>query len=157
MHSATSSCPAGEVPFLNLKLMNRVTDSLVAVNLDVCKALKENYLLNALFGSEDMLVWDKLCELVGDEIKKFRHRSGSRMMWTTHQMKVLSSWMEVLLRIFASKLRRKEGDCFAMLVFLPAPAPAPAPVLMPTLLLSLRVIFFPLQPAVKMSTRMGLF
>ena len=39
----------------------------------MCKALKENFLMNALDGSEDMLVRDKLFELVGEEVTTFRH------------------------------------------------------------------------------------
>ena len=40
--------------------------------VDPISALKQNFLLNALDGSEDWMVRDSLFELVGEEIKEFR-------------------------------------------------------------------------------------
>ena len=42
------------------------------VDLDVTTALKHNFILNAMDGSEDYLVSDGLTDLVGEEIQKFR-------------------------------------------------------------------------------------
>ena len=54
-------------------MMQMLSESWELLNtVDPVMALKNNFILNDLDGSEDHLVSDKLMELVGDEIKKFR-------------------------------------------------------------------------------------
>lgn len=53
-------------------MMRMLVDSWDSLNVNVAMALKENFILNALDGSEDVFVSDKLFQLVGEEIVAFR-------------------------------------------------------------------------------------
>ena len=53
-------------------MMDMLLASWESVKLDPVLALKNNFLLNAMDGSEDYLVTDKLMDLVGEEIIAFR-------------------------------------------------------------------------------------
>ncbi|XP_078676582.1 uncharacterized protein LOC144913644 [Branchiostoma floridae x Branchiostoma belcheri] len=53
-------------------MMKMLVDSWDSLDVDVDKALKQNFILNALDGSEDLYVRDKLFELVGEEVTAFR-------------------------------------------------------------------------------------
>ena len=54
------------------EMMRMLYDSWNEIDICATKALKHNFLLNKLDGSEDYLVTDKLMSLVGDEVKAFR-------------------------------------------------------------------------------------
>ena len=54
------------------EMMHMLSESWKTVNICPVKALKNNFVLNALDGSEDYLVTDSLMQLVGEEIKSFR-------------------------------------------------------------------------------------
>ena len=53
-------------------MMRMLVESWDSLDLNINMALKENFITNALDGSEDILVRDKLFQLVGDEIVAFR-------------------------------------------------------------------------------------
>ena len=53
-------------------MMNMLFESWEALTLDPISALKNNFVLNAMDGSEDYLVTDKLLDLVGEDIRAFR-------------------------------------------------------------------------------------
>ena len=55
-------------------VMAMLQDSLSALNFDVLRALKENFIANALDGSEDLLVRDKIFSMIGADITKFRQQ-----------------------------------------------------------------------------------
>ncbi len=62
-----------KVPSPNRDDMMRLVDqSWESLDVDTTSALKNNFILNDLMGSEDYLVTDKLFELVGVEMKAFR-------------------------------------------------------------------------------------
>ncbi|GFO11576.1 steryl-sulfatase [Plakobranchus ocellatus] len=54
------------------EMMNMLTSSWKETTIDPSCALKNNFILNALDGSEDYLVSDKLMALIGQEVKAFR-------------------------------------------------------------------------------------
>ena len=60
------------------KMMSMFHKAQSEVGLDVSLSLKENFLFNALDGSEDVLVRDKLIELVGEEIIRFREEEMAK-------------------------------------------------------------------------------
>ena len=53
-------------------MMRMLVDSWDSLKINVAMALKENFILNALDGSEDVFVRDRLFQLVGEEIVAFR-------------------------------------------------------------------------------------
>ena len=55
-------------------VMAMLQDSLSALNFDVLGALKENFIANALDGSEDLLVRDKIFSMIGADITEFRQQ-----------------------------------------------------------------------------------
>ena len=57
------------------EMMAMLVSSLESVKVDVEKAFKSLFVTNALDGSEDFLVSDKIFELVGPEILKFRENT----------------------------------------------------------------------------------
>ena len=54
------------------EVMDMLSTSLESLDFDVTKALKENFIANALDGSEDIMVRDKIFSLVGEDIIRFR-------------------------------------------------------------------------------------
>ena len=53
-------------------MMNMLASSCEALKVDPVLALKNNFILNKLDGSEDYLVYNRLFEIVGREMLKFR-------------------------------------------------------------------------------------
>ena len=53
--------------------MNMTVAALSNVTVDWKKAFKNRFITNALDGSEDYLVSEKIYQLIGDEIKQFRN------------------------------------------------------------------------------------
>ena len=57
-----------------MSFLHKTIDILSTDSLDsnVTKALKEKFTANALDGSEDIMLWDKILSLVGEAIIRFR-------------------------------------------------------------------------------------
>ena len=59
-------------------MMSMLVDSWDSLQVDITAALKDNFILSALDGSEDLFVRDKLYQLVGEEIVVFRQEEMAK-------------------------------------------------------------------------------
>lgn len=59
-------------------MMRMLVESWDSLHINISSALKQNFITNALDGSEDILVRDKLFELIGEIIVQFRTEEMAR-------------------------------------------------------------------------------
>jgi hypothetical protein len=90
------------------EMMKMLVDAWDSLHVDVSHALKENFITNALDGSEDILVSDRLFQFVGKDVVEFRkemlqknHPTASRNFLTPYHHQKESIGLE---KVFQMKI-----------------------------------------------------